>query len=57
VKLEATQMFDIAEQLGASGLIRSLVATDTDLFVGTLSGSEGIIIFSSWPAAVVDAQP
>jgi hypothetical protein len=40
---------DIAEQLGAGGLIRSLAATDTQLFVGTVSGNEGVIVFSSWP--------
>jgi hypothetical protein len=49
VTLRVTHTLDIAEQLGAGGLIRSLAATDTQLFVGTVSGNEGVIVFSSWP--------
>ena len=53
VSLSVTGFVDISEQLGCTGHIRSMCATDTDLYVGTVSGNEGIIIFSAWPVNII----
>ena len=57
VTLQVTQFFDIAEELGVHGLIRSLWATDTDLYVGTITGNEGIIILSAWLTKILKTSP
>ena len=53
VSLSVTGFVDISEELGCTGLIRSMCATDTDLYVGTVSGNEGIIVFSAWPVKIL----
>jgi len=46
--LTSTRFFDVTEEFGSTGLIRGLFVTDTQVYVATVSGNHGLVIFDSW---------
>ena len=46
--LTPTRFFDVTEEFGSTGLIRALFVTETQVYVATVSGNYGLVIFDSW---------